>query len=398
MSDVVIIGAGLVGCAVAARLAEEGFTVTLIDQAEVVAGASGANLSLVLWSDAEPGVSLELTRQAWDEFPAEMASLGEVEFRRLHTLGLVLEGDDPSKVLTGCGHLTAAGFKTEIVDVNAVRELEPAVDTTGVIAGVYQLQAAVNPFRVTLAYADRARAAGAKVLTGARVTGFKLGRNDGTDGAGLARITAAETTAGPVRGGLFILAAGAWTRTLALSAGVDLPEYHIIGEACVTEAVPPLLHGLVGETGSRRVPFELEIAAHDGDGRQLRLVEFAAIQTLSGNLVVGQVSHGGPDLGQGVRPGSLRNLAAGLVRRLPVTRSASIIRAWAKPVPFTPDHQPIIGPVKSRPNLFIASGLKSAFIITPLMSRLIAKYIVSGQAGPLSVFTPDRFEERNHAR
>lgn len=390
MPDVVIIGAGIVGCALAARLAEGGINVTLIDQAEVVAGASGANLSLVLWGDAEPGVSLTLTRRAWDELPAEIADLEArtglgVEFRPIHTLALVPDGLDPRAVLAGGAHLTEAGFETELIDAAAVRALEPAVDLGGVRAAVYQEQAAINPFLFTLAWADRARAAGASIVTDTRVTGFRM------DGE---RIVGLETAGGPVVGDLYVLATGAWTRALAMTAGVDLPEDHIIGQACVTEALPPLLHGLVGEAGDKRVSFELEIAARGGDASGLRLVEFAAIQAMSGNLVVGQVSHGGPSVGEGVRPGSLRDLAAGLVRRLPVARSASIIRSWAKPVPFTPDHQPLIGPVPSRPNLFVASGLKSALIITPLLSKLIAGAIADGDLGPLRAFSPGRFEER----
>ncbi|MHB8947237.1 MAG: NAD(P)/FAD-dependent oxidoreductase [Bacillota bacterium] len=393
MAEVVVIGAGIVGCAVAARLAENGVKVTLIDQAEVVAGASGANLSLVLWSDAEPGVSLNLTRRAWDELPAEVADLEArtglgLEFRRIHTLALVLEGMDPRAVLAGGAHLAEAGFTSELIDPAAVHTLEPAVDLGGVQAALYQEQAAINPFLFTLAWADRARAAGASVLTNQRVTGFRV--NGG-------RVAGLETTGGPIFGDLYVLAAGAWTRSLALTAGVDLPEHHIIGEACVTEALPPLLNGLVGEAGDRRVPFELEVAARrgggDGGGSDPRLVEFAAIQTMAGNLVIGQVSHGGSGLGQEVRPGALRDLATGLVRRLPVTRLASVIRAWARPVPFTPDHQPIVGPVPTRSNLFIASGLKSALIITPLLSKLIARAIIDGDLGPLRPFSPGRFEE-----
>jgi len=389
MPDIVIIGAGLVGCATAARLAESGFRVTVIDQAEVVAGASGANLSLVLWSDAEPGISLALTRRAWDELPAEIADLEarsglNLEFRPIHTLSLILEGMDPGAILAGSAHLAEGGFRTELIDPVAIHGLEPAVDLQGVQAAVYQEQAAINPFLFTLAWADRARAAGASVVTNTRVIGFRL---DGDRIAGL------DTAEGPVTGDLYLLAAGAWTRGLALTAGIDLPEYHITGEACVTEPLPPILHGLVGEAGDRRIPFELEIAARGGDGRGLRLVEFAAVQTLSGNLVIGQVSHGDPGINQDVRPGTLRDLAAGLVRRLPTVASASIIRAWAKPVPFTPDHQPIVGPVRSHPNLFIASGLKSALIITPLLSKLIAAAIIDGDLGPLRAFSPGRFEE-----
>ncbi len=399
MANVVIIGAGIVGCALAARLAENGVKVTLIDQAEVVAGASGANLSLVLWSDAEPGVSLTMTRRAWDELPAEVADLEartglDLEFRRIHTLSLVLEGMDPRAALAGGAHLTEAGFQTELIDPAAVHALEPAVDLGGVQAAVYQEQAAINPFYFTLAWADRARVAGASIVTGRRVTGFRM---DGERIVGLETAGSGE----PVGGDLYVLAAGAWTRALALTAGIDLPEYHIIGEACVTEALPPLLHGLVGEAGDNRVPFELELAARGGDGSDLRLAEFAAIQTMSGNLVVGQVSHGGPGSGpdgrQGnrpaVRPGALRDLATGLVQRLPAARSASVIRAWAKPVPFTPDHQPIIGRVASRPNLFIASGLKSALIITPLLSKLIVEAVIDGDLGSLRPFSPGRFPQ-----
>lgn len=374
----------MVGAATAARLAEAGLGVVLVDQAEPAAGASGGNHSLVLWGDTEPGLSLELTRRAWDEFPDEAASLGGVGFRPIHTLGLIRDGGDPAAALAPCAHLTAAGFVTELVDISAVRELEPYLDTAGFCGALLQQQAALNPFAFTLAWADRARAAGAELVTQTRVTGIE--RHGG-------QVTALRTTTGRLAAGLYVLAAGAWTRPLALSAGVDLPQWHIIGEACVTEALPPLVHGLVGVIGAKRVAFEGCLAALAGEGAGMRLTEFGVVQSPDGNLIIGQVSHGGPGFDVTVRPSSLRDMAAELLRHYPRAGGASLIRAWARPVPFTPDHQPIIGCPAGLANLFIASGLKSTIIITPLLSKLIAASILGGGPGPLAPFSPRRFEE-----
>jgi len=392
-SDVVIVGSGMVGCALAARLGEAGLTVTVIDRATSAAGASGGNMGLVLWSDAEPGVSLDLTRRAWLELPEEMAALGEVEFRSSHVLTLIRDDQDPAEVLSVYAHLSAAGFSSEIIDRRDVGRLEPGLAVGGVtIAGiqgaVYQEQAALNPFLFTLAWEGRARRAGARFLRDSRVTGFRL------EGG---RVTAAETEEGLIEGDVFVLSAGAWTRQLALTAGLDLPQYHILGELLVTEPVPPTVRGVVGlaaDAGEDRVAWELRIAERKGDGSGLRLVEFAVVQAQRGNLVVGQVSHGGPDLAEDVRPGCLRDLAASLVRFFPSTAGTAVIRSWAKPVPFTPDHQPIVGYAAGAEGLFLLSGLKSTIIITPLLSRLAADYIVSGRPGPLAPFSPERFLQR----
>ncbi len=379
----------MVGCALAARLAEAGLKVTVIDQASAAAGASGGNMGLVLWSDAEPGVSLDLTRRAWPKLREEMDALGEVEFRPIHTLTLVPDDQDPTDILSACAHLSAAGFRSVFLPTREVRRLEPLLTLEGVQGAVYQEQAALNPLLFTLAWEGRARRAGVRFVRDTRVTGFRL------EGG---RVTAVETAGGPeeglIDGGVFVLAAGAWTRRLALTAGLDLPQYHIIGELLVTEVVPPTVRGLVGlapPAGQDRVSLELRIAAERGEGSGLRLVEFAVIQTATGNLVVGQVSHGGPDLGEAVRSGCLRDLAAGLVRFFPSAAGTAVIRSWAKPVPFTPDHQPIVGYAAGAEGLFLVSGLKSTIIITPLLSRLAADYIVSGRPGPLAPFSPDRF-------
>lgn len=374
----------MVGAATAARLAEAGLGVVLVDQSEPAAGASGGNHSLVLWSDAEPGLSLELTRRAWDEFPGEVESLGGVGFRPIHTLGLVRDGEDPSAALASCSHLAAAGFVTALVDIPAVRELEPYLDTAGFCGALLQQQAALNPFAFTLAWADRARAAGAELRTQTRVTGIQCHGG---------QVTALRTTAGRLTAGLYVLAAGAWTRPLALSAGVNLPQWHIIGEACVTEPLPPLVHGLVGVIGAERVAFEGRLAGLAGEGAGMRLTEFGVVQSPDGNLIIGQVSHGGPGFDETIRPSSLRDMAAELIRHYPKAGGASIIRAWARPVPFTPDHQPIIGCPAEPANLFIASGLKSTIIITPLLSKLIVESVLSGGLGPLAPFSPRRFEE-----
>jgi glycine/D-amino acid oxidase-like deaminating enzyme len=68
VSDVVVVGAGIVGAAVARELAVRGVAVTLLDRGEVSSGTTGLGEGNVLLSDKVAGPELELARAGRDLF------------------------------------------------------------------------------------------------------------------------------------------------------------------------------------------------------------------------------------------------------------------------------------------------------------------------------------------
>jgi len=164
MPDVAVIGGGIAGCAAAALLAEAGASVTLYEREAIAAGASGRN-SGVLQHPMDPATvplyeaSLELYAELENgfTFPAEAS-------------GLLVVGEDAATVDADCDGVAAEfpELAPEFLDGAGLAAAEPA------LAGdlcAYRLDTGrpVPPAAATRAWAERARAAGAKIEVGAEM-------------------------------------------------------------------------------------------------------------------------------------------------------------------------------------------------------------------------------------
>ena len=164
MPDVAVIGGGIAGCAAAALLAEAGASVTLYEREAIAAGASGRN-SGVLQHPMDPATvplyeaSLELYAELENgfTFPAEAS-------------GLLVVGEDAATVDADCDGVAAEfpELAPEFLDGAGLAAAEPAL--SGDLCA-YRLDTGrpVPPAAATRAWAERARAAGAKIEVGAEM-------------------------------------------------------------------------------------------------------------------------------------------------------------------------------------------------------------------------------------
>jgi D-hydroxyproline dehydrogenase subunit beta len=210
-ADVAVVGAGIVGTAVARELAVRGVRVVLVDRAgEVSRGTTGRGEGNVLCSDKDAGPELTLTRlglELYDEIDARLGE--EARIRRKGALIVHPEEATWAAEPERLERLRAAGVDGELLDPDQVRALEPALD--GPLCGASRFPADVqcDPARIVRALAREAQEAGAALRLGCEVE----------------RIVASglETSSGRIDAGAVVLAAGPWSATLAATAGVDLP-------------------------------------------------------------------------------------------------------------------------------------------------------------------------------
>src|SRR5919204_1302908 len=179
-ADVIVVGGGVVGCACAAELAGRGLEVLLLERAELAAGASGRNQGLLL-PGLEPHAG-PLFREAVEGY-RRLAAEGGVDFD-LRPVGHLLLAADEATLASAkeqAGTMAAAGFAAEELDAAGLVALEPSLAPD--LAGGFRSTDgwALDPAGVTLAWAERARRAGAELRTwtaarrlvvrGGRVTG-----------------------------------------------------------------------------------------------------------------------------------------------------------------------------------------------------------------------------------
>src|SRR6266851_5094563 len=139
-SDIVVVGAGIVGCAVAYELARRGVSVEVVDDRAPGMGATQASAGVLApYIEAnQGGALLDLTARSldlYDDFVARAASYSGagVLYRRTGTLDVVFDEDGLRKLRATAALLASRGVAGELVDGPASRAEEPhlAADVTG---------------------------------------------------------------------------------------------------------------------------------------------------------------------------------------------------------------------------------------------------------------------------
>jgi glycine/D-amino acid oxidase-like deaminating enzyme len=389
-SDVVVIGGGVMGCAIAYNLARQGQRCLLLEKGDLATGASGANTGLVLRMDIKPGPILALTHEGYQRVAALETELDrDLEYRPYGALLLMRRAEELKLFRPWVDDLNQMGIPMESISPEQIREIEPAVQADGLAGALYLEEAQINPLALVYAYRDRAVARGAQIRTHCGVR--KLETAGGM-------VTGVQTTAGKVSCGAVVLATGAWTGSMLASLGISLPLFVVTGQVAVTEPLTPLLHSFVGLAVDTRVEFEQRIAREGIDAvlRDLHgesaVISPGVTQARNGACLIGQITQYTEDPSSEPVEWGLSGMARSILPLIPALARVAVVRTWAAPVPFTVDHEPILGPVGGLGNLYCAAGFKSVFVVAPVMAELIATWVCSGQMPPqLAGFTAERF-------
>jgi glycine/D-amino acid oxidase-like deaminating enzyme len=380
--DVVVVGGGLVGSAAAYHLARRGLRTLLIEQGGLASGASGANFGNVQVQDAEFGLSLELTLRSYETFSGLEAELAyDLGYRRTGSLLLIEHEQQWAAMERRAAGLRAVGVQAQLLDQKEVCLLEPRLSPESVIGALYHAnEGQLNPFKLVQAYVLRGRQHGLEVWTHTEVTKVcvQAGRVVGVDHR---EPQSNGTRGGRVAAGWVVLAAGAWARHLARTAGVDLALRWVHGEAFITEPLAPLSRHAISSAAF----FE---ATEESDEQT---IGFCLRQRPGGNVMIGEAANVTWALGRRVTATALPAIAREARRRFPALRPAAVIRGWAIPVAFVPDNRPLLGPVDGVEGLLVATGLKSTIILTPLAGALVADMVAGCELDPrLAEFSPSR--------
>jgi glycine/D-amino acid oxidase-like deaminating enzyme len=380
-ADVVVVGAGIVGCATAWECARRGLSVVLVDRGEVSGGTTGLGEGNVLCSDKDAGPELDLAvagRALYDELEDVVGAPARI--RRKGALIVHPEAETWAAEPARAQRLWAAGVACELLDAAAVREREPRL--SGALLGALHVPGDLqcDPRAIARALADRARDLGAHVRTGAEVAHVIVdgGRAGGVELAGGERIAA----------GAVVLAAGPWTRPLAEGVGVALPLEPRKGQLTRLRLDPPderwLTHKVVD--GS----YLLSVTS-SGTGREISTVMET---THDGHLIVGS-SRERCGFDPSVDAQLAETVRARAARLAPGVAALPVDATWVGFRPWLPDHLPAIGPTEAVAGLHVATGHEgSGVVLGPVTGRLVAQLLAGeGEAAAvdLSPFAPDRF-------
>ena len=337
MSKVVVVGGGVIGCAVAERLSLDGHQVTLLERDQLAGRASGAAAGELSpqTTTARPD---EMALRSLELFPelvarVEKDSLMNVEYR-------IQEGLQPALNEEEAVALRATGGRW--LDAHACRKAEPAL-STDVVGAVLLEHAHLTSPRFVRALARAAAARGAAIHEGAPAIGFDL------TGGEVRRVI---TPAGSHEADWAVIAAGPWSREVASTAGVDLDVRPQRGQLASLDPMGVVLSRSIFWSNGYLVP------------------------KADGTIIVGGTEE---DSGFDDRPtvagiAMLLKLACTLV---PGLGTASMQRAWAGLRPVTGDGKPIVASVGPT-NLIVATGHhRKGILLAPLAAMQVASIIGS---------------------
>ena len=228
-TQVLIIGGGVTGTALARDLALRGVDCILVEKDDINAGASGRNHGL-LHSGARYVAG---DASAAMECRAEGDILKRVAAQTIQDTGgyfVAVQGDDERYIADFPAYCARSGISARVVDVALARETEPALSERTI--AVFEVSdAAIDPFRLSLESMAQARSLGARLLRRTRVVGFER------EGRCIGAVRVQPLAGGPelrIEAAQVVNAAGAWAREVALLAGASIAMTYSKGTLLVT--------------------------------------------------------------------------------------------------------------------------------------------------------------------
>lgn len=248
---VLVIGAGIIGSASAAALAEAGYAVTVVhDPARNTAEASGGHLLCQSKSD---GWQLDLARRSLELLQAQIRGHEDsLSYRQTGSLILAVDEEELIALREHRERLSRAGLPLELLSGEEARKLEPSLSARIRDATYCPLDAQIDPVALREFYRRRAAASGAKFVSGVVASLFRINQR-------LAARFAGEVLEAEV----IVLAAGVWSQKLVetMSDFVELsPRRGLLLRARVQSVVTtrPLLGAKYLTAKFRENSYELD--------------------------------------------------------------------------------------------------------------------------------------------
>jgi glycine oxidase len=366
-SEIIVIGAGIVGCAVAHELARRGASVQLIDDRPAGMGATQASAGMLApYTEAKDrnNAFLDLAVRSlglYDEFVARVVAATNIQvgYHRTGTLEVATSSERMAALRQMAERLSARGVAVRLIDAPSARAEEPQLNHEAVGALVIDSHGFVMAGELTRALVTAARRHGAEVIEGSRVRRVSRRGND----------LVVETTRGSLSGNAVVLAAGSWSAQVEIEGAVRPPVRPVRGQ---------LLHLAWHGPALRRVIW----------GEHCYLVPWS-----DGTLLVGATME---EVGFDERTtvAGVRELLDAACELVPQTLAADFIGARSGLRPATTDTMPIVGPSRVMPGLMYATGhFRNGVLLAPVTAQLVADAMLEGRIDPaLDAIGPQRFE------
>ena len=372
--EVVVIGAGVVGTAVAYYLSKEGVKVTVLDGNAIGSGASFhgvGNIGMVNWKDrhhfqfglAAKEVLLDLVPELTEETGIE------TYLQKLHEVEMALD-EDEIPAIEPTINMAQEFVPIEWISGEEILKLEPRLNP-GIIKGISYEVHQIDGYPLSLAYAQAAEKRGAEFLT-REVTGLERSGS---------RVTGVVHRSGTIPCDRVVVAMGAWSGGVSSWLDFQVPVQPLKGELLHLQfdGKPPAISIYSPKRGHI-------LSRKDGT---------VGIGSTGNRWHFDQPDDIVKEFESTPTEAARQELTQRAIVLMPCLESARVLRALAGPRPLPADGLPIIGPVPDWEGVYLATGHRNKGIhLSALTGRIVASWILRGSPeSPVAVgpFLPERF-------
>jgi glycine/D-amino acid oxidase-like deaminating enzyme len=377
--DVVVIGAGVIGCSVAWHLATLGAgRVLVLDRGQVGNGTSAMSSGILRTHYSVPQ-NVELAQRSWRFFERFAEHLDDPEASAgLVKCGYLIvapEGDKVAPLRESLAAQAARGIAVDLLDARAAHEKLPIARFDDAVVIGHEPDAGFADATLTAtSFARAARRRGVVFREGVAATALAI------EGGRVCGVLTDDGATGCIHTGMVVSAQNIWASELAAWAGIDVPlvaERHrvlaLAGPAPYTRAMP-----VFKDLGSPGMLY-----GRSYGGTQMLVSEGTAGEVLAT-----------PDTTQGeVSMDLVAHIGEQVAARFPGWEEAALASSWTGVYDVTPDWNPVLGPVPGLEGLVVAFGFSGhGFKLSPAVGRVLAQAALGLPTDvPLATYALERF-------
>jgi sarcosine dehydrogenase len=370
---VVIVGGGIIGTSVAYHLTKLGWgDVVLLEQGSVSGGTTWHAAGLVGQLRASSNLT-RLIRYSADLYGRLEAETGQATgWKRCGSLSVARTAERMVQLERNAALARSYGIEAEVISAKRAGERYPLMRTDDLVGAVWiPGDGKANPADITQALAKGARAGGARIHEGVKVTGVRLERG---------AVAGVETSRGPIATETFVNCAGMWARELGRMSGVTVPLHACEHMYLVTNPIDGITSDLP--------------VLRDADGHIYFKEEVAGL--LMGGFDPWAKPWGMDGIPEGFSFATLPEdwskfelLMRNAIQRVPALASAQVRLLMNGPESFTPDNYFILGEAAEVRRYFVGTGFCSGGIAAAGgAGRALADWIVEDRP-PMDLWQAD---------
>ena len=365
-ADVVIVGGGISGCALAYQLAKRKVDVVLLERETLGSQSTGKCAGGVRqqFSTEDNVRVMRMSVKLLESFEQETGH--PADFRQIGYLFVFTQPQQVEDFRHNMDMWHRVGLtEARWVDAAEAAKMVPVLNVEDVLGCTFcPTDGIASPADVTTGYAAAARRLGARLKEGVEVTGIDIASG---------RVQGVRTSAGDIATRLVVDCAGPWAASIGRLAGLEIPVLPYRRHIAVTGTFPA-----VPRTTPMTVDFHTSLYFHpEGDGVLMGMSDRTEP----------------PAYVTDVNWEFLEQMFEQAARRAPALAGAGVKTAWAGLYESTPDHQAILGPIAEVEGFWCAAGFSGhGFMQAPAAALLLTQLLLDKKSEiDISSFAFERF-------